>query len=228
MAAQQFFLPFRPAINPNGLTVSGAKLYFYLTETSTPTSVYSDVGLTTPLTNPVTANSAGVWPIIYLNDAVTYRVVLTDGDDVELDQADPYLPNTIDGLADDLQDIADAAAASKVDAETAQTAAEAAQAAAEAAVGAVVQEVGMILQPDDGVTEGRWYVDYFRAVATGTCDVNILIDNLPVHGPFEATSTASAHVTTGTVPAGSAISFEVENVTGTPTTLIAQWKGLPA
>jgi hypothetical protein len=56
--------------------LSGAKLYFYVTGTTTPTDVYEGSDLVTPLSNPVEADSAGLFPAIYLDPAVTYRAVL--------------------------------------------------------------------------------------------------------------------------------------------------------
>lgn len=124
MAAQLFYLPFRPAIDANGLTVSGAQLFFYLTGTTTPQTVYADAALTTPLTNPVTANAAGVWPSIYLDDTIVYRVVLKDGNNVTLDDQDPYLADVADDLTTALSNIADAVAADAADASADAIAAE--------------------------------------------------------------------------------------------------------
>ncbi len=114
MAAQLFYLPFRPAIDANGLTVPGAQLFFYATGTTTPVSVYSDASLTVPLSNPVEANAAGRWPEIYLDDANVYRMVLKDGNGVTLDEADPYVASVADDLTAGLQAVADAAAANAV------------------------------------------------------------------------------------------------------------------
>lgn len=108
MAAQSFLLPFRPAIDPNALcVVPGAQLTFYESGGTTLASVYTDDTLTTELTNPVEANAAGVWPSIYLDDSVLYRVKLSDADGVTLDDQDPYLPGVVDDLTSDLQDIVD-------------------------------------------------------------------------------------------------------------------------
>lgn len=121
MASQQFFLPFRPAIDANGLTVPGAQLHFYATGTTTPQAIYSDSAMTTPLTNPVEANAAGRWPVIYMNDALTYAVVLKDGDGVTLSESDPYNGTITDELSDALQAIVDVGVVAKDDAETAAT-----------------------------------------------------------------------------------------------------------
>jgi hypothetical protein len=95
MPATTFYLPFRPALDANGIVVPGALLYFYATGTTTPQTIYADNGLVTPLANPVQANAAGRWPSIYLNDALTYRVVLKDADGATLDDQDPYIPGSL-------------------------------------------------------------------------------------------------------------------------------------
>lgn len=112
MAAQLFYLPFRPAIDANGLTVPGAQLFFYETGTTTKRPIYSDDALTVELTNPVEANAAGVWPSIYLDEAIVYRCVLKDAAGVTLDDQDPYLADVADDLTSALTSVANAAAAS--------------------------------------------------------------------------------------------------------------------
>lgn len=69
---------FLRALDANGKPVSGAKLFSYLTGTSTPTPTYTDATLGTPLTNPILADSGGLFAAIFLNTAVVYRFVLTD------------------------------------------------------------------------------------------------------------------------------------------------------
>ncbi len=97
MAFDLFYLPFRPAIDANGIVVPGAKLYFYATGTSTPQPIYADAELTTKLDNPLGANGAGAWPSIYIDNSLTYRVVLRDADGVVLSEADPYVPGSVGG-----------------------------------------------------------------------------------------------------------------------------------
>jgi hypothetical protein len=55
-------------------TLPGAKLYFYINSSSTPKVVYADINKATPLGSIVTADSAGNFPVIYLDG--TYRVEL--------------------------------------------------------------------------------------------------------------------------------------------------------
>jgi hypothetical protein len=81
------------AVNSNGVPISGALLQFYATGTTTPATVYADSGLTTPLTNPVVANGDGMFPAVYLDPTVTYRIqwqtptggVIADIDPANLD-----------------------------------------------------------------------------------------------------------------------------------------------
>lgn len=66
-------------ITNNGIAAPGAKLYTYLSGTSTPHPVYNNADLAVghEHTNPVIADSEGVLPVIYL-DTSSYRFVVTD------------------------------------------------------------------------------------------------------------------------------------------------------
>lgn len=65
----------------DGAPVPGAKLYTYLSGTSTPHPVYNhaDLDPSHAHTNPVVADADGVLPVIYL-DAVSYKFLVTDAD----------------------------------------------------------------------------------------------------------------------------------------------------
>lgn len=73
--AELFTLPAR-ATDSNGYPLSGAKLFFYTTGTSTLAAIYTTADLDVKHTNPVVADSSGKFPAIYLHPAVTYRAVL--------------------------------------------------------------------------------------------------------------------------------------------------------
>ena len=135
MAATQFYLPWRPAFDSNGLIVAGAELYFYASGTSTPQSVYADETLLIELANPVTANAAGVWPIIYLDNTLSYRAILKDGSGNTLNDADPYLPLEAERESADAIEAAGQARADRLLAQAARYAADedAAQTAADRA-----------------------------------------------------------------------------------------------
>jgi hypothetical protein len=82
--AARFIKPLmRAFLDTTGRAAPGAKLYFYETESETPKATYSDVGLTTPNTNPVIANSTGRFGPIFLSDGY-YKVILKDTDDATI------------------------------------------------------------------------------------------------------------------------------------------------
>lgn len=66
-----------PGIKP----ASGAKLFFFEAGTDTDKNTFTDAGAGTPNSNPVIADSNGVFPDIFLNG--TYKVILTDKNDVQ-------------------------------------------------------------------------------------------------------------------------------------------------
>ena len=54
------------AIDENGQPIAGAKLFSYVAGTSTPQALYADSNLTTPLSNPVVADSGGLFVGLYM------------------------------------------------------------------------------------------------------------------------------------------------------------------
>jgi len=94
-----FVMPFRPAYDSNGRFAPGAQAWFTLSETNTPSPVYSDEALTIPRANPLIADGLGKFPRSYLNPAIEYRLrVYVDGAVVGIDDPlddhdyDPYTP----------------------------------------------------------------------------------------------------------------------------------------
>lgn len=85
----RFITPFSTALDTAGVTLPGAKLYFYLSETATPQATYSDADRAIPNTNPVIADAAGLFSNIYLSDGVVYKAILTDQDGNQVWTADP-------------------------------------------------------------------------------------------------------------------------------------------
>jgi len=69
-----------------GDKLSGGKVYFYETGTSTPKDTYSDAAGVTPNANPVILDADG-FADIHLDGV--YKVVITDSDDVTLHTIDP-------------------------------------------------------------------------------------------------------------------------------------------
>jgi hypothetical protein len=96
MAAELITLPFRPVINTRGVLEPGALLDVFETGTTTRISVFSDPGLTTPLTNPVVADASGVFPSVYFDNAQDVRVRVRTAAGATIGDADPYFS---DGLS---------------------------------------------------------------------------------------------------------------------------------
>lgn len=88
-AFQIFTLPSQQALDSSARALSGAKLYFFLTGTSTPTDAYSDSSLATPIANPLTADSGGTFAQFFLDPDVTYRIVKKSSAGVTLQTWDP-------------------------------------------------------------------------------------------------------------------------------------------
>jgi hypothetical protein len=86
------YLPtiFGPAFGPTGRIAAGAKLFFYLTGTSTLSTVYADASLTTPLSNPVVADVVGRFPDIFIDDSIVYRIRMETAQGELIDEVDPY------------------------------------------------------------------------------------------------------------------------------------------
>lgn len=67
------------ALDANGDPVSGAELRFFITGTTTPVIVYSDVGLTTPHPTPMLSDAAGNYPQIYYGGNQPLRAEVQSG-----------------------------------------------------------------------------------------------------------------------------------------------------
>lgn len=78
MSTGAFLAPFRWEVRDplTDLPAAGAKLYSYLSGTSTPQALYAEQGLLTPWTNPVVADAHGTFPVMYLAN-VAYRILIT-------------------------------------------------------------------------------------------------------------------------------------------------------
>lgn len=87
-------------LSTSGQVQAGCYLCFFLTGTSTPTNVYADGALTTPLSQPTpgsvnpsagtVADINGRLPAIYLNPSVVYRYQLYSAAGVLLEDRDPF------------------------------------------------------------------------------------------------------------------------------------------
>lgn len=86
--AGRFYLPRSTAFDANGDPISGAKLEFFESGTSTPLDTFSDDALTVANTNPVIADSAGRFGDIFLQQS-DYKVTLSDASDNVIWTTDP-------------------------------------------------------------------------------------------------------------------------------------------
>lgn len=66
------------ATDQNGNPLSGAKLYFMLTETDTLEDVFTDGDGMTVATNPVVSDAYGMFDPVYLDPTIIYRAKLTN------------------------------------------------------------------------------------------------------------------------------------------------------
>jgi hypothetical protein len=85
-------VPALRAVDQDGAPMSGALLQFYLSGTTTPTPVYSDKTLGTPLANPVASDSAGLFPPIFIDPAVALRAQLYTSAMSLIQDVDPVAP----------------------------------------------------------------------------------------------------------------------------------------
>lgn len=80
--------PWLTILDGNGRPVSGAKLYTYLSGTSTPSTVYQDSSLATPHSFPAIADAAGRITV-YLPAQSTLKFVVKTAGDVLIRETDP-------------------------------------------------------------------------------------------------------------------------------------------
>lgn len=85
-----FYLPQARQLSVAGALLPGWYAQFFITDTDTPTPVYSDGDLSSPLGVEVEADSAGVMEPVYLNPAVVYRVKIFRADDTLVVDVDPF------------------------------------------------------------------------------------------------------------------------------------------
>ncbi len=80
------------AVDGNGNVRANAKLYFYQTGTTTPQNTFTDAALSVTATNPVVADSNGLFSAMYLGDPPTftaYKAILKTSADVTVWTTDP-------------------------------------------------------------------------------------------------------------------------------------------
>ena len=89
--------PYQPFLDGNGDPLSGGKLNFYETGTTTPKNTYSDSSQTTANTNPIILNSEGQLDVDVWGQG-EFKLVVTDSADGNIYTYDPLLGFDISGL----------------------------------------------------------------------------------------------------------------------------------
>lgn len=89
MTHQIFNLPPQQPLSAAGRVLPGAKLYFYLTTTTTPTPVYTTSARNVAHSQPLIADAGGRFSAVYLDPAIQYKATVTDANDVLLYTIDP-------------------------------------------------------------------------------------------------------------------------------------------
>lgn len=82
------------AVDVSGKPISGALLQFYAGGTTEPQTVFTTAALSVALPNPVQADSAGLFPPIYVDATLSYRAQLKSAGGVLIQDIDPcFAPN---------------------------------------------------------------------------------------------------------------------------------------
>jgi len=92
--SQRLYLPREQVFTDLGTIGAGWKLNSYEMGTTTPKATYSNTALSVANTNPVISDSAGRLGDMFIDDAKTYKLVLTDENNVTKWTADPVDPKT--------------------------------------------------------------------------------------------------------------------------------------
>jgi len=93
VTANIFYNPVSQPLDNLGAVMPGCKYKFFESGTTTPTPVYSDANLTSSLGTEVESDTAGRFPVIYLDSTVVYRVQLYGADGTLLGDYDPIHPH---------------------------------------------------------------------------------------------------------------------------------------
>jgi hypothetical protein len=89
MAHQIWKLPKNTNIDSSVRVTPGAKAYFYQTLTTTPQDTFTTSALNVAHPHPVVADANGVFPSVYLNPSLTYKLTLNTSADVLIYTVDP-------------------------------------------------------------------------------------------------------------------------------------------
>ena len=90
------------AVDSNHAVAAGAKAYFYDTGTTNAQTVYSDTSLSVAVSQPLIADSSGVFATTYTTNSVALKIVVTDSADVTLYTIDPVVVQASSSSAEDI------------------------------------------------------------------------------------------------------------------------------
>jgi len=159
-------LPFRPVLNQAGNFESGATLTVFKTGSSTLQPIFSDEELTTPLSNPLTADSYGVFPSVYYDSEQPIRVYITESNGTVLFEVDPYISTVFDAeeVLDQVSVLVANVAEAVTEAQAAAASAAVSEAISTAFAGPRYDTVSEgLLDTDDG--------DFFYVIEDGVIEV---------------------------------------------------------
>ena len=171
------------ATDSSGNPISGAKLKFYTTGTTTAATWYTDQAETTAGTNPLVADANGIFAPAFLDEDVTYRIQLTDASDVVIWDVDPVRGYDIAAIA--------------------STASAAADNATAAALAATTGDLNTALETMSAILNScgcnapivRVEADGWQALVTNPTDL-ALTDLVVVRRGYDITGTANWHADT--------------------------------
>lgn len=83
------------AMDQNGEPMAGARLQMYLSGTTTPTPVYVSTLLSSPMSNPIVADSTGLFPAMFCDPAIAYRAQLFTSSGMLVADIDPVAAPTV-------------------------------------------------------------------------------------------------------------------------------------
>jgi hypothetical protein len=146
--AASFVLPVAIPLDALGAIAPGSTIEFFEAGTTTPRTVYSDHTLTTPIAQPIAANAAGRFPLIYMATG-SYKIRVKDPEGAEIadycrDNLDTGIPANSGALFAALPDFfaAESAAEARLELEAAGQSEVDTLSASVSAIEAQIDEVG--------------------------------------------------------------------------------------
>jgi hypothetical protein len=98
-AGRLVYVGFMPAIDPDGVPYPDARFTVYQNRTTTLAVIYADEALTTPLANPVLADSSGQFPPVWADDGMLFSASISSLSQPLAETIDDLAPSTSVGGA---------------------------------------------------------------------------------------------------------------------------------